>query len=178
MSGVIRMSALPATGWVMPLCRAASGETALSNCRGPFTRHPVISPRSFISVRVWASTVAGIFSLTFSTAHSTATLGWSSPKARATFTALRMMSALALRSGAMVMAESLTKNSRSKPETFRIPTWLISPVPRRPSSLFNTALSITEVSTKPFMGSAASPRRTRFTAVRQAWAASSSSTMV
>jgi hypothetical protein len=107
-SGTIRMSAWPATGEAMPLMRAASAEIALSKASGPSSTAPAIWPRSAILHRAAASTVEGMRGVTVSTADRMATLGWATPSARARSTALRTMSALALRSGVMFSAASVT----------------------------------------------------------------------
>ena len=81
------MSAFPATGWSIPLCFAASSLIALSSANGPPTIQSLISPFLFISSNSFASTVSGIFGLTFSFAQSTATLGSSISNALASLTA-------------------------------------------------------------------------------------------
>ena len=57
-----------------------------------------------------AAIVAGIAVFTVSTAASTATLGIGTPSARTSSAAFSRMSALAIRSGAMFMAASVTKS--------------------------------------------------------------------
>ena len=75
------MSGSPATSDLIPLVFAASLLMALSNARGPSRRPPLIWPRSAILQSAAASSVAGIFELTVSTAQRIATFGFSNPSA-------------------------------------------------------------------------------------------------
>ncbi len=78
-SGTSRMSGSPATSDPMPLIRAASALIALSNASGPSRSAPVICPRSAILHSAAASSVAGIFDVTVSTAARIATFGRARP---------------------------------------------------------------------------------------------------
>ena len=80
MSGATRMSARPASGFAMPLWRAASGSTAPSSASGPTIRPPAMAPLSAIFTSSAASTVAGIFGFTFSMAHRMAATGSATPR--------------------------------------------------------------------------------------------------
>ena len=64
----------------MPFVRAAASEIALSNASGPSRMPPVICPRSAILHSAAASSVAGIFGLTVSTAERIATFGVAIPR--------------------------------------------------------------------------------------------------
>ena len=86
-SGNKRMSASPTI--FLPsafLCFAASGQIARSTESGPSTIQFLMRPSSFIFVSSAASTVAGIFGFTTSTAAIGATFGHSIPQAFATST--------------------------------------------------------------------------------------------
>ncbi len=72
----------------------------------------MIWPRSAILQSAAASTVAGMRGVTVSTAASSATRGSSIPMAAARRSALRTMSALSSRSGAMFTAASVMISSR------------------------------------------------------------------
>src|SRR6516165_2738903 len=107
-SGTSRISVSPATGDEMPFSSAALREIALSNARGPSTRAPVICPRRAMSVRQAASSVDAMAGLTVSTADSTATFGTSIPRRWKKSIAFCIICALALRSGTMLIAASVT----------------------------------------------------------------------
>lgn len=105
------MSACPATGEAMPFSSAASREMALSSASGPSTSAPRICIRSAILDRAAASSVAGMDGFTDSVAHSTATLGRSTPSERARSMAFCAMSAFSASVGAMLTAASVRMNS-------------------------------------------------------------------
>ena len=72
----------------------------------------LIWPLRFICVRIAAVTVHGIFSaFTFSTAAKNATFGVSVPSARETATAESIMSIKPARSGAILIAASVTMSN-------------------------------------------------------------------
>ena len=96
----------------MPLVRAAAADTALSKASGPSTTAPAIWPRSAILHSAAASSVAGMFGLTVSTAARMATRGRATPNACARSTALRTMSAFSGSVGAMLIAASVMMNGR------------------------------------------------------------------
>ena len=80
-SGQTKISACPATGDSIPLIFAASRLTALSNARGPSMTQPLICPLSYIFVMIAASFVEDRPRITVSTAESSATFGFSLPRA-------------------------------------------------------------------------------------------------
>ncbi len=102
------MSGSPATFESMPLVRAASRLIALSKASGPSSSAPRICPRSAILHSAAASSVAGIFEFTVSTAARIATLGCSTPSDRARSIAFWQMSTLSSSVGAMLIAASVT----------------------------------------------------------------------
>ena len=102
------MSGSPATSDVMPFIFAASRLMALSNASGPSSRPPLICPRSAILHSAAASSVAGIFEFTVSTAARIATFGRSTPNVRARSIAFWQMSTLSSSVGAMLIAASVT----------------------------------------------------------------------
>src|SRR5476649_2310246 len=111
-SGTTSTSARPATSETMPLTRAAAAETALSKASGPSSTAPVIWPRSAILHSAAASSVAAMRGLMVSTAARMATRGVATPMACASSMALRTMSALSARLGAMLMAASVRMKGR------------------------------------------------------------------
>ena len=86
--------------------RVDSAEMAPSNASGPSTIAWGIWLRSAIFARHAASIVDGTAGLTVSIDDRTATRGCSSPKQRASSTALLTIAALVMRSGAMFTAAS------------------------------------------------------------------------
>ena len=68
---------------MIPLIFAASRLMALSKASGPSSSPPLIWPRSAILQSAAASSVAGIFEFTVSTAARIATFGRSTPNDRA-----------------------------------------------------------------------------------------------
>ena len=77
---------------------------ALSNASGPSSMPPLICPRSAILQSAAASSVAGIFEFTVSTAARIATFGRSTPNVRARSIAFWQMSTLSSSVGAMLIA--------------------------------------------------------------------------
>ena len=110
-SGTTRMSASPATGETIFLICAAARLIALSKASGPSSSAPVIWPRSAILQSSAASSVPGIFGFTVSTADRIATLGCGLPSARSMSTAFCTMSTFVIRSGAMLIAASVTNSA-------------------------------------------------------------------
>ncbi len=89
----------------------ASGESATSSASGPSTIASPSWPRSAILARIAASSVSGIFSLTFSFAAISAARGRSMPKLRAAWMQYCRICAFAARSGRGMMATSDTNSS-------------------------------------------------------------------
>src|SRR5437773_4243894 len=107
-SGTTRTLARPATGETMCLIAAASSLIALSSANGPSRIVPVIWPRSAILHNAAASTVDGTLGLTVSIADRIATRTSSNRSACPRSIAFCTMSTLASRSGAMLIAASVT----------------------------------------------------------------------
>src|SRR6185312_5789851 len=158
-SGASRMSAQPATGETMPLVFAASGLTALSNASGPSRTPPVIWPRSAILHNAAASSVACILGLTTSTAARIATFGHSMPRMRARSIAFCAMSALAFRSGVMLIAASVTNRSRGYAGTSRMNVCDIRRAVRRLAASATTASINSSVCRLPFISASTLPSR-------------------
>jgi hypothetical protein len=171
------MSGSPATSEVIFLVFAASRLMALSKASGPSRSPPLIWPRSAILQSAAASSVAGIFELTVSTAARMATFGRSTPNVRARSIAFWQMSTLSSSVGAMLIAPSVTMRTLWYVGTSMRKTWLSRRPVLRPVSFAITAPRISSECRLPFMTSSASPVRTSSTAFAAAARLSGTSTI-
>ena len=151
-SGVIRISASPATSETMPFFSAAYWESALSNANGPSIMHPFIWPLSHIFLMIAAFTVSGISIFTTSTAQSSATFGILFPNLFATETAFSISFISVSKSGLITTppSEISTIFSRSSYVDSKAAILVRMRSVRSPHSLFSTALRSVAVFTEPF----------------------------
>ena len=174
--GTTRMLARPATPPVSPLVRAAPMSTALSMASGPSTWPPRIWPRSAILDRSAASIEDWIAGVTVSTADRTPTRG-SIPRDSARSMAFWQMSTLVGRSGAMLIAASVTNRGSGRPGTSMTKTCVSRRPARRPRVLSSTARSRSSVCRWPFITAATRPSCTSAQARSAAAASPGTSTI-